>query len=228
MPAFCTVNGLNVLDGSIYIPRVGVWHADLSIDSFQQVSGAATIQLASQTLKGTFTRNGTDVSKRLRARVVGGAAGMATQLGPRSYGSIQVRIPLTDALNGAGETLSATADSTVLGTQLLAWSRMQAPASAVLAMLLQAVLNAPTWRVLLDGTVWVGYESWPSSSLPDTVPISAEPEKGRITIASDAPAVLPGTAFSYVSPGVGQLTKNISFVQHLIRPDETRTLLFYE
>ena len=37
MPAFCTVNGLNVLDGSIYIPRVGVWHADLSIDSFQLI-----------------------------------------------------------------------------------------------------------------------------------------------------------------------------------------------
>lgn len=227
MGALCTVNGLNVLDGAIYIPRVGVWHADLNVDSFSALSGPATISLASQTLKGTVTRSGTDVSKRIRTRVVGGAAGLATVVTPRSYSAIQLKIPLVDALTGAGETLSPVADPNVLAWPLLSWSRMQVPASYVLAQLIALVPNA-TWRTLLDGTVWVGFETWPANSLPDTVPIHSEPEKGRITIASDAPAVLPGTAFSYVTPGLGTQVRNVSYVRHDIRPSQIRTLLSYE
>jgi len=228
MPAFCTINGLNVLDGLIYIPRIGVWHADLNVDSFTTLTGqAATIQLPSQTLKGTVTRSGTDVAKRLRTRVIGGAAGLATVLPPRSYGAVQLQIPLKDALTGAGETLSPAADPSVLAWPLTAWSRMAVPASYVLAQLVALVPNA-VWRVLIDGTVWVGFETWPPASLPDTVPIHSEPEKGRITIASDAPAVLPGTAFSYLSPGVGKLTRNVSYVRHAIRPDQLRTIVSYE
>jgi hypothetical protein len=49
--------------------------------------------------------------------------------------------------------------------------------------------------VLLDGTVWLGFESWPTATLPDTVQIATDPEQQRITIASDAPAILPGTIF---------------------------------
>lgn len=228
MPAFCTVAGLNVLDGLVYLPRTGVWHADLNVDSFSPLSGSVSIQLGSQTLNGTVTRSGSDVSKRLRVRIVGGNAGLGKVLPPKSYWQVPLRIPLTDAITGAGETLSATADPNLLGMQLLAWSCMQGgTAGGVVGALMASVPNT-AWRVLIDGTVWCGYESWPPSSLPDTVTIHSEPEKGRVTIASDAPSVLPGTAFSYTPPGSATQTKNVSYVRHVIRPDSIRTLVFYE
>lgn len=227
MPAFCSVNGLNVLEGAIFIPRVGVWHADLSIDTFSPVSGKATIQFGSQTLIGTFTRSGMDLRQRLQARIVGGGAGLGTVLAPKGYGSVPLKIPLQDALRDAGEILSPTADASLTGTQLAAWSRMQAQASSVVASLLQVAANA-VWRVLLDGTTWCGFETWPSSSLPDTVPIQSEPENGRFVIASDSPAVLPGTTFQYQQPGVGAVSSRVGYVQHVIARGRIRTLIYSE
>lgn len=227
MPAFCAVNGLNVIEGAVFIPRVGVWHADLSVDAFTAPTGTATIRLASQTLAGTFVRSGLDLRQRLQVRVVGGAGGLATTLAPRSYGSIPLQIPLQDALRDAGEVLSPMADSSLLGTQLTAWSRMAAPASSVIAQLLLAVPGS-VWRVLVDGTVWCGFETWPASFLPDTVPIQSEPERGRVTIASDAPAVLPGTAFQYRAPVGGAVTVRVGYVQHHVRRGEIRTVLLTE
>jgi len=228
VPAFCSVNGFTVLDGSIYLPRVGVWHADLSVDTFDTLTGPVTVQLPSQTLQGRATRSGSDAARRLRLRVVGGNAGLASVVTPKSYGSVPLRIPLTDALTAAGERLSPTADTSLLNTQLAAWSNMAAPANSVIASLLQAVPGNPAWRVLIDGTVWVGFETWPVVTLPDTVLISSDPENGRVTIASDAPAILPGVSFSYLVPGVGQVSKQVSYLQHLISSGMVRTVFFSE
>ena len=81
------------------------------------------------------------------------------------------------------------------------------------------------WRVLIDGTVWVGFEGWPASSLPDTAPIHSEPEKGRITIASDAPAVFPGTTFQFTLPGQGPQAVRVGGVRHIIRANGVRTII---
>jgi hypothetical protein len=227
MPAFASVNGLSVLEATITIPRIGVWHSDLSVDAYAAQSGKATITLGTQKLSGTFARNGVDIHRRLRARVVGGAGGLATVLQPRSYGSVPLKVPLSDALRDAGETLSPSADTSLLATQLTAWSRMQASASAVIASLLQVVPNS-VWRVLLDGTVWFGFETYPTATLSDALPIQSEPEKGRVTIASVVPAILPGTSFQYSVPGRGVQTIRTSLVHHLVRPAQLRTVLYGE
>ena len=227
MAAFCSVNGLAVLEGAVTLPRLGVWNADLSIDAYAAQRGKATITIGAQTLIGTFTRNGRDVMGRLRARIVGGAAGLATVLQPRSYGSIPLKVPLSDALRDAGEVLSAAADTSLLATQLTAWSRLAAPASSVVASLLQAVPNA-VWRVLVDGTVWCGFESWPAATLRDVFAMHSEPEKGRVTIASIAPSVLPGTTLQFSVPGQGAQAVRVGGVHHIIRATEVRTVVLTE
>jgi len=227
MPAFASVNGLAVLEGTVTLPRVGVFHADLSVDAYAPQSGKATITLGTQKLVGTFARNGVDITRRLRARVVGGAGGLATLLPPKSYGSVPLKIPLSDALRDAGETLSPSADASLLATQLSAWSRMRASASSVIASLLQVVPNA-VWRVLLDGTVWFGFETYPTTTLSDAFPIQSEPEKGRVTIASVTPSILPGTSFQFTAPGQGLQTVKVSLVHHLIRAAGLRTVIYFE
>jgi hypothetical protein len=148
-----------------------------------------------------------------------------------SFGAVPLQIPLMDVLRAAGETLSPLAEPNVLAWPLRAWSRMQVPASAEIGALVALVPNA-TWRVLLDGTVWVGFETWPTFKLSDDdAQTHSEPEKNRLTIApanDTAPSVLPGMALSYSPPGFGQQIKNVSYVRHDIRPTQIRTLVLFE
>lgn len=212
--AYCTVNGAPVLECVVTLPRIGVWTADVEMPAAQALSGRATIALGSSlTLAGTFTRSGLDGRGRTRARIVGGAGGLGKTLVPKSYVSVPLRIPVSDVLSDAGEQLSNTADAGVLSTQLPAWSRMSDVAGISLAALVDAA--AATWRVLLDGTVWVGTETWPTSNMT-ALAISYEPERLLRTVASLSPTVLPGQLFG------GQ---RIALVRHVLTSDAIRTVL---
>jgi hypothetical protein len=217
--AFCSVKGAPVLDGRIVVPRVGAWHADVTFDlATSTPANPANLVLGGQTFLGSFQRVGFDRAGRAVARIVGGAGGLGTILTPKSYRAVPLRLPLNDALTAGKEKLSTTADPAVTSFTLTNWSSMQGSVGAQLALLVRAVSGA-TWRVLPDGTVWLGFESWPTSTLPDSVPISTDPEQQRITIASDAPAVLPGTIFQ---------GSKISRVEHSIAPWGVRTTLYTE
>jgi hypothetical protein len=212
--AYCTVNGAPVLEGVVRLPRVGVWQADLEMPAGVSLSGRATIKLADAlTLVGTFARSGLDRRGRARARVVGGAAGLGRELAPKSYLNVPLRIPLTDVLTDAGEHLSATADPTVLALQLPAWSRMSQVAGLSFAALVDAA--GATWRILLDGTAWVGIETWPTSNMT-ALAMSYEPERFRRTVATLIPTVLPGQVFE---------GERVALVQHVIAPSSFRTVL---
>jgi len=58
--------------------------------------------------------------------------------------------------------------------------------------------------------------------------MNSEPEKGRVTIASVVPAVLPGSAFQFTMPGQGVQTTRVSLVHHMVRPTGLRTVLYGE
>jgi len=218
--AFASVNGATVLEGSIGLPRIGVWTADVELPappSVTQLSGPATLQLGTAlTLTGTFGRTGIDGRGRIRARVIGGGAGMGKTLPPRSYVGATLRLPLVDLLTSAGEALSPTSDAGVLAYQMPAWSRMQGIAGASLAALL--AVPAASWRVLPDGTVWVGNETWKPSNM-SAVAISYEPESRRRTVASLVPTILPGQTYDGAQVG---------FVQHVLTPRALRTVLLLE
>src|SRR5438105_3631892 len=106
--AICTLNNMFVSEATIDIPRIGVWHADLLVDSFNSFTGKAVIQYSSQTFNGVFSRNGPDINKKLRARVLGGAGALSSLLPPKGYRSVPIKVPLNDALNSCGERISST------------------------------------------------------------------------------------------------------------------------
>jgi len=215
--AFCTVNEIPVLSGIVGLPRIGIWSADVDLPAPASApSGAASIALGSLTFVGTFARAGFDGRGRLRAWVVGGAAGLGKTLAPKSYLGVPLRIPLQDVLTDAGEKLSPAADAATLAFQVPAWSRMRAVASASLAAI--AAVTGASWRVLSDGTVWVGPESWLKSDMVASA-ISFEPEARRRTVASLTPKILPGQVFE---------GERVVFVQHLIDSDGLRTVLHLE
>lgn len=234
MSALITVNGVGVSSATIHLPRLGVWHADIYIDQNKKLmSGRATIQFGTQQFIGFFTQIGLDIANRLKARVVGGNGAFSTLLKPKGYNSVQLQIPLLDAINDSKEVgLSSTSERNILNIQLETWSRMQVTGGSVIASLIKSIQNSqtaqPVWRVLPDGTTWVGFESWPTVTLPNATLVGSEPEKGRVQIATSDPVILPGQTFSYSPPGQGTVNQQVSYVRHIITPHSCETLIFYE
>jgi hypothetical protein len=77
--------------------------------------------------------------------------------------------------------------------------------------------NAYNWRILSDGTLWVGTESWPTASGAFTV-ISQNPADASWFLGVDFPFVLPGTQLD----GVGQVGR----VEHQIEPSKIRQMVW--
>lgn len=159
--AYITINGLTVESAWVHLPRVGVWRAELVLAEEGFRSSAVAISVADGALQmhGTV-RVGGDFEGKTRVEVVGGAGGLHTLVRPRGYQNTPLRIPLTQALQDAGERLSPAADAAMLGINLRHWMTRKEPASSVVeALVAQA---GAAWRVLPDGYTWVGVETWPA------------------------------------------------------------------
>lgn len=216
-----TCNDRGVFTGSIMMPMVGVWSADLTID---QTSGTGfapgtrvTIDATGFQLQGTVDQyRAGDFLDTIHVRVLGGAGGMAKKAQPRSY--VQPSAFIRDVINGlandAGEKLASTIDQAFMTTNLVAWSVMNDPIGRALGFLLE--MQAPTfsWRMLADGSLWIGPETWPQSSA-EFVVLNVDPTQGTAVLGVDAPAIMPGVTL----PGLGQVAR----VEHIIDPSSVRS-----
>jgi hypothetical protein len=189
------VNGADALSLSLKMPRLGAWHADLSISDWAQtdVSGAVEISVAGIVWSGRAIRSGSSAGIT-RARVVGGAGGFGRSVGPRAYQGVPLRLPVSDLLAEVGERLSPSADAGVLGQFLSKWTRMGGQAGQAFTAMLTAAAS-PAWRVLRDGSIWIGQESWPASQVTEWIPLAESPDIGFQEIYAEQPAVFPGETF---------------------------------
>ncbi len=233
MPSvLCSVNGFPIIDFSIEIPRIGVWMAEMAIEPGQAQAqvfvGRATLQLASMTFIGTFNRNGPTQRNTVRARVFGGNGGFGLLLKPKGYRNTTLQQVLKDILGAAGEVLSPASDPTTLAFPLPFWTISQVAVGVAITSLM--LNTGASWRVLSDGTTWVGPETFPLAATFEYQPLRFEPEMDRIEIASDNPVIFPGQVFQ----GKQQYTpaqllkKQISYVQHRLDDTFIRTRLVYE
>lgn len=220
-----------VLGATIQIPRSGIWHADLVLPAVRGATLPTSGRLffGSQIFTGTVTQSGIDAKGQIRLRLIGGKAKYNTVVAPKGYRSIPAGIVLRDIVADCGETgIASTADQSLLSTQLNAWSRFSMKASRAIHNVLQSLPNNPVWRVLSDGTLWIGYESWTEVTLPDATIIETIPERNRITIASNDPLILPGNSFKFTLTNQSTQTAKISYVQHDVGPSMVRTTLLTE
>lgn len=187
--------GFAVVSGTINLPRIGAWTADLVVASPNPMTGRVDLQLANGlTLKGTVARGGV-LEKLFRARIVAGANGLRSFVRPKHYTAPTLRVVLTDLLGDVGETLSSTADRQVLNHQFEHWTTIKMPAARAIRCAIERAGADIVWRHLPDGTFWVGRETWPESTVTDfTEPDGATPEAGVIELSMVAPGLLPGTA----------------------------------
>lgn len=228
MPSLVSINGVSVLSGSIMMPLQGVWTGDLVIDQPDGTGFDAGTPVAIVASNNGFTINGVvspartgDFLDAVHVRVLGGAGGMAKDTLPRAY--VQPGAFGRDVVNGllsdSGETLSTTADATLLTKNLTAWSVMTTSVAQALELMISINSPGDNWRLLADGTLWVGAETWPQSS-DEFVVLSQNPADGTFDLGVDSPSVMPGVSLS----GVG----NVNRVEHTILSNSIRSRVWID
>lgn len=215
-----TANDTRVTSAEIVMPRTGAWHADLQVDAttIDALRGPVVIVVGGATIfRGTAFRPG-DFRQRAAVRVVGGAGGLSTAITPIQQRGVTVRRILERILGEAGETLSPLSSPTVLSTPVAAWAPRAGPASEAISYLLDVVAPGAVWRVLDDGTVWVGTETWLETA--STVQVLDEAiTDGTQPVATDLPTLRPGTTLD---------GRRISAVVHRFESERVRSTLWYE
>lgn len=185
-----SVNGRAVIAAEIVLPLTGNWSIDLQLDSTEKLTGEATLDSEGVTFVGTAVRPVIEGGRSL-ARIVGGAGGLHRQLGATNYVNTTVRGVLSDAIREAGERLSGTSDAGILGAALSRWERAAGEAwEAIAAVVEHAGAN---WRMLADGTIWVGRDTWPEQKLESVHIDRSNP--AVIELAPERPDLRPGVTF---------------------------------
>jgi hypothetical protein len=213
-----TIDGAGVLEAAIVVPRIGVPTFQASLLERDAPAGPSiSVALGSQTWKASVTRAGAHAGRYV-LNAVGGAGGMSTLLAPKAYQGVPVRIPLEDIVKGAGEALAASSSPALLGTYLGNWIRIEQGAGFALAALL-ARIGRPAWRVLADGSLWVGSETWPATKLARWTVTGEGPHRGILDLVSTDPVVLPGETLE---------GRKVSVVEHRVTARGPRTRLSLE
>lgn len=178
--------------------RVGCWTIDvLTVTPLPgNVSGACTIDLDTLTLSGFILRGGSWRESDY-VRVVGGAGGLQLNTTPQGYANVPAQSLVTALLNNVGETLSTTAQ--VPTTTLPQWIVRREQTSTALTRVADAL--GVIWRVLPDGTVWMGNDTWPAATLTDPVLMDSYPERGETKIGISSPELLPWQSLILLGQG---------------------------
>ena len=211
--AAVTCAGAVVLRGAIHLPTVGPWYADLVLDTATAPSGKVTLAVDGGLSLAGFAVVAGVFLDAAHVRLVGGAGGWQ-RLVSAEFRDAHVRDPLGAILQQAGEAQSSTIAASLLTQALASWSIPQSTAATALGLLADAA--GVNWRVLGDGSVWLGAETWPAATLPagDAI-VEQWPSDGRFEIGCDVPSLLPGVNLA----GVG----NVIAVDHVIEPSRVRS-----
>ena len=167
---------------SLVIPRVGAWTADVEVDTDEALTGVVALDLAGRVWQATVVRGGVDLDRRWKGRLVG-AGSLLAERPALALQDTTLRGVLDELARAAGVTVaSSTGD---LSAAVARWHRATATGAQEVAEV--ALRAGMTWRVLADGTVWVGAETWPDATLgADLDVMDTDPVVGRYELAGDA------------------------------------------
>lgn len=205
-----------MLSGQVVRPGVGAWHADLAVEGSDPIAGAQTLSAeAGSALKGTVVRAEPE-DGLLRVRLVGGAASLGKEAPARSFRGVALRTVIADTLSAVGESLSASSDASALGATVEAYQRPRRPASATVRE--WAARKGLAWRVLPDGTVWLGAATR-ADFVGEARVLRRDGERRSLLVALEDFSVGPEHTLDGLAVGC---------VVYAIRPDAMRAEVLYE
>lgn len=194
--SFAELNGIPITKGEIRSGLVGAWEArslTVSTDNALLVTGPVSLVIGSTTLIGTASVADADRGGLVTVRVVGGKDGLRTVCPPHPYMATTRGVLLTDALAVGKEALSPLSDVSVTLAPIQRWTRVQDAVGGHIKRILDG--TGASWRVLPDGSFWVGAEKWLPVDPSNTTVTKEEPTQMRITLALESLGVMPGDVF---------------------------------
>lgn len=213
------VGEVPALELHVTMPQSGAWTASGKLDTSTAPTGAATITCdGGLTLSGTVLRSGVFLDSAY-VWIVGGAGKLAATVSG-SFTNAQAGDVLDQIAAESGEVLSDTIAAELRSVSLPLYTLGGASASSALdslAVALAASLGeAVVWRVLPNGKIWIGSETWPTATLPATDEIRGRnPDLGRVVIGTPTPSLAPGVNLSDVG--------NVRSVEHWVERSRIRT-----
>lgn len=193
----------DVLTGEIFRPRRGVWIAKLEVDADAPVSGAVDLTIASEGDAPAVVYTGTAVQSqafegRTRVTVYGGKGALegpgAKTLGPKNYVSAPLPVKVShivdDIAREAGETVAAGVLPALEAVQVVKWLRAAGTGTAALNAITH-ILGG--WRMLPDGTLWAGAETWPEATPAGLYQQGNDGDAFVLEVAPDDASLAPGT-----------------------------------
>lgn len=211
----------DALEYEIRMPYVGAWHGEVQSSGDKPLSGAVTLTDGDQVFIGYALRSQVEVG-RIKTKVVGGPgrstngaqSAFGVKLAAKNYSSgVTARTILSGILSGIGASLSSAVpdDEATIGRFLNRWQRTNSTAGREITAVLQRV--GAIWRVLDDGTVWVGAESYPTADIEAEV-LDQNMIEGAFELAPEKPNLRPGVTFQ---------STQIKYVVHTAGPAGLRT-----
>lgn len=218
--ALGTCGGADILGGTIGAPARGPWFSQLKLDTASAPTGKVTIAFAGGLSITGFVISGGVAYDVAHVQIVGGAGGLSKTMAAAAYQNAQLRDPLSAIMSGSGEAQSSTIDASILAVQLPYWTIVSTTAARAIDELCGAASSALgktiTWRVLSDGTVWLGSETYPTQAIPSGSDVlDSFPADSRFIIGAESPWLMPGVSVS----GVG----NVVAVDHFFDSHEVRS-----
>lgn len=211
------------------MPLTGTWTADVTIDPNSSTSPlpavgdpvTVTLGVGSFTLSGAVRRSNVAFGLMF-ARLVGGAGGLYQTIPAKAWENATFGMIVNDLLGQVGETLSTTVPGSILNISIPFWTIMAGPAFYALANLVLAARDITStqvnWRVLTDGTIFIGVEQWPAAPITDFSPLSWSPQQLEASFFSIDPNITPGQTFE---------GGNVSNLEHLIDPDKVKSNVWW-
>lgn len=218
---------LDVMRGDLLFPYFGNWTAHVMLANAQSApSGSCTLTCFSSSLTGfIYSSRSSDSEGRFYCMVVGGAGGLSSEIAPKGYNyQVNVSLPLNEILSSVGESISPFADPALLNTTIASWNRLRGSASLEISRLVDSI--GGVWRVLPDGGVFIGTDSFSEAEDFDYIVLHEDPVHANVKLSLQTIGILPGNRFP-ISAYSGLSQRKIGACQYRFEEDETTMMVWF-
>jgi len=215
-----------VMNGDLLLPLVGNYSAHLVFADAQAVpEGLCTLSWLGKEFSGYVIseRSGIDEG-RISCLFVGGKGNLSKSVPSKMYDyQHSVRLPLQEIIASVGESLSSTSDQSVLSKTLPNWIRRAGDADSLINALCDKA--GSIWRMLPDGSLFVGTNKWVQANSFDFDLLNPLPTYGAAMFAVQNFGVLPGERFPVTPLDISG--RKVACCQYKLEDDSLRLLVWF-
>jgi hypothetical protein len=215
-----SIDNKPVIQGRLQLPAKGPWWGEFTLDALEgfDVGQRVTVR-SSGGLELAATVQRTELVDEVpHVRLVGGRGGLNRSIAAQWHTGpgLSARTVLASWAEASGEQLSSTIAASVLNASIDRWVRSKGRSIDALDALTEAL--GVTWRVLPDGTVWLGSDTDTALDRFTYDVVARRVATGSVELAVDAPVpqLMPGRTFE---------GRKIGTVEYLLTPQKCRAVI---